>query len=166
MGSQHPERSRQTDSGKPLRVWIAFDEPEVGSSARRRYSPIINHLQCPPNWTQLEPTVVSIKRNKSSNLQVLRKQFPLVPAEAMTIHKSQGQTYPSVVVHLTARMTCDLLYVALSRATSLSGLFIIGSFQPPRGPQNNDPLVAELRRQEQCVLLPKFKFLRSTRSGI
>ncbi|VDN26502.1 unnamed protein product [Gongylonema pulchrum] len=73
---------------KPSRVWIVFDEPEVGCNARRRYSSIISRNQYPQNWTPVEPTVVSIKRNRTSNLQVLRKQFPLLPAEAMTIHKS------------------------------------------------------------------------------
>jgi hypothetical protein len=40
----------------------------------------------------VEPITVPTERTKNSNLQVMGKQFPLVPYEAMTIHKSQGQT--------------------------------------------------------------------------
>ncbi|VDN17346.1 unnamed protein product [Gongylonema pulchrum] len=130
---------------KPLRVWMVFDEPTVGTNLRRRYSAIIAGLQHPPDWTPLEPTTVTIKRNKSSNLQVLRKQFPMVPAEAIAIHKSQGQTCASVV-HKARRMTRALLYVVLSCVTSLAGLFIIGFFVPPKKPHPNDPL----QRQDRC----------------
>ena len=46
--------------------------------------------------------------------------------EALTIHKSQGGTFPNVVVHLKPGITRSQLYVACSRATSASGLFLAG----------------------------------------
>ncbi|VDN37029.1 unnamed protein product [Gongylonema pulchrum] len=125
-------RQGETNETKPLHVWMLFDEQEVGMKMRRRFSSISIRKHYPTNRTPLEPIIVPIKRSKGSNLQVLRKQFPLVPAEAMTIHKSQGQTYPSVVLHTAQRMNRALLYVALSRVTSLSGLYIIGEFKTPR----------------------------------
>ncbi|VDK28774.1 unnamed protein product [Gongylonema pulchrum] len=54
----------------------------------------------------------------------------------------------------------------MSRVTSLSGLFIIGTFISPRRPQPNDPLQIELRRQEQCLLEPIYKFLRTEHCGV
>ncbi|VDN36251.1 unnamed protein product [Gongylonema pulchrum] len=130
-------RPGQHGPPKPLRVWMVFDEPEAESKMRRRLSAIIRCMQYPPDWTPLEPATATIKRSKSSNLQVLRKQFPLIAAEAITIHKSQGQTYSSVFVHITRRMTRALLYVALSKVTSLSGLYIIGTSTTPRQPHPN-----------------------------
>lgn len=52
-------------------------------------------------------------------------QYPVRLAWALTIHKSQGQTYESVALDLTtAAFAAGQIYVALSRATSLEGLYL------------------------------------------
>lgn len=51
-------------------------------------------------------------------------QFPIVPAYAITIHKSQGQTFDRVNIIDGCCWDNGQLYVALSRARSLDGLFI------------------------------------------
>lgn len=52
-------------------------------------------------------------------------QYPIRLAWALTIHKSQGQTYENVALDLTtATFAAGQLYVALSRATSLEGLYL------------------------------------------
>ncbi|SAM02961.1 hypothetical protein [Absidia glauca] len=54
-----------------------------------------------------------------------RRQLPVRPAFAMTIHKSQGQTLNHVGVYLNQSVfTRGQLYVALSRATDPANLFV------------------------------------------
>ena len=53
------------------------------------------------------------------------RQIPLVPAYAMTIHKSQGQTLDSIQVELdNGCFASGQLYTALSRCRSLSNLYL------------------------------------------
>lgn len=52
-------------------------------------------------------------------------QYPLKLAYAMTIHKSQGQTFSNITIDLTKCWMEGLGYVSLSRATSLDGINLI-----------------------------------------
>lgn len=55
----------------------------------------------------------------------VRKQIPLILAWALTIHKCQGASLSSVITDLTDVFDEAQVYVTLSRARTLDGLFII-----------------------------------------
>ena len=61
-------------------------------------------------------------------LSVKRIQCPLVPAFAMTAHKSQGQSLQSVIIDLESCRGTEAPYVMVSRATSLDGLLVYRPF--------------------------------------
>lgn len=56
---------------------------------------------------------------------IARTQIPLLPAWAITIHKSQGMTLERVVINLDQIFEPQMVYVALSRARSLHGLRVV-----------------------------------------
>ena len=64
------------------------------------------------------------------NFYVYRKQFPLILAYAVTIHKCQGLSLDCAVVDLSEKVvSAGMAYVALSRVRSLSGLYL-STFDP------------------------------------
>ena len=77
---------------------------------------------------------VSSRISTKNQYEIFREQFPIVSAESITIHKSQGQTYEKDCIDLSRspHLQTSLLYVALSRVKSLNDLFIIGEFKTPK----------------------------------
>ncbi len=56
---------------------------------------------------------------------MIRNQFPLIPAFAMTINKSQGQSFKNVGISLANPVfSHGQLYVALSRTRIRNGIKI------------------------------------------
>jgi len=53
------------------------------------------------------------------------QQIPVVLAYATTIHKSQGMTYQKIACDITDCFSPGQVYVALSRCTSLNGLYML-----------------------------------------
>jgi len=109
-------------------LWFDFFEPDVGVSAREKHSvqKVFNSNRRPLTPITETSDHIKYKYNKL-NCVIMRNQFPLIECEALTIHKSQGQTYTSVAFDLSQKyLTKQLIYVALSRCTSLAGLYLYG----------------------------------------
>jgi ATP-dependent DNA helicase PIF1 len=67
----------------------------------------------------------------NGEVQASRSQIPLILAWALSIHKAQGQTLERVKVNLSRAFEKGQAYVALSRATSMAGLQVLG-FDPAK----------------------------------
>ena len=64
------------------------------------------------------------KQEIIKDLQYIENNIPLKLAYAITIHKSQGQTFDNVVIHPTC-FANGQLYVALSRCKTLDGIYLL-----------------------------------------
>jgi ATP-dependent DNA helicase PIF1 len=71
-------------------------------------------------------TVPEKFETESGKITLIRMQVPLILAWALTIHKCQGATITNVITDLTGVFEEAQVYVTLSRACSMDGLFIKG----------------------------------------
>ena len=105
-------------------IWVQFDHLDVGQKTRQDNRQLyINGIQ--PRWTPIKPITTQFAVGRTRSVQVVRKQFPLRPAAAKTIHRSQGDTESRIVVNLETRRAIPHIHsVGLSRVTTINGLFI------------------------------------------
>jgi ATP-dependent exoDNAse (exonuclease V) alpha subunit len=84
-------------------------------------------------------------------------QFPLRLAWAVTIHKSQGKTYDRAIIDLgSGAFAPGQTYVALSRLTSLDGLYLSRPLRPRDIQVDPDVqrFMAGVRAQASTPVLP------------
>jgi hypothetical protein len=145
---------QKTNETVPCRLWIKFNDEKTGRKSRANFHNVMRNRNIDLSLTPIEPVTRQIN-TRSTNFKVERKQFPLVPSEAMTIYKSQGGTYEKVVVNLKKGLTRSELYVACSRATKAGGLYLIGDFIPPKPPERNDAVAMMFKtmRSERMLKL-------------
>ena len=75
-------------------------------------------------WTPVKPVTTQFAVGRNRAAQVIRRQFPLRPAAAKTIHKPQGDTERKIVLDFhTKRTIPHIHYVGLSRVTTIDGLY-------------------------------------------
>ena len=105
-------------------IWVKFDHDHVGEKTRNENRQLYTS-DIDVSWTPIMPTTAQFCVGKSSSCKIVRKQFPLRLSAAKTIHRAQGDTERQVVVNLEAsRKIPHIHYVALSRVTTLEGLYI------------------------------------------
>lgn len=78
---------------------LKFEDSDIGRATRNNNFHYLEGISMTnKNIIPIFPVVVTdIAVGKK---MVTRKQCPLIPAEAVTTHKSQSQTYPSVCAHI------------------------------------------------------------------
>ena len=91
-------------------------------------------------------------------MQKISPNFPVTPAYAITIHKSQGLSLDRAVLDLSEKdFTPGLTYVAISRVRSLEGILFEGSidYQRLRFAKSETQVMratdAALRSQQQII---------------
>ena len=117
---------------KPTIIYIKFDDPKAGNMLTSKS----NNLFAQQNQlVPVEPILAKIKirPGKPSSPEMQRIQFPITLAWACTIHKVQGLTLNNVVISFRLNKQRSFnygqIYVALSRATSLEGIRILGHIE-------------------------------------
>jgi hypothetical protein len=120
----------KTDDGQYAKILMFdFQDNEIGVKAKEKYAKKTNNpafAQGPE--TPLERFEMKHNLTHMKGVSVTRRQFLITECEAMTIHKSQGQTFGSVALNTTKKkLKRDSLYVALSRVAKLSDLYLYGA---------------------------------------
>jgi len=119
-------------------LWINFNNSKVGNIQRMPYIDYMKRNHIPLHLVPIKKITLDITATRKNLLthkvshEAFRTQFPITPCEAMTIHKSQGQTFQRAFIDFTSpyKMTTELKYVALSRC-DYDGLYILGEFKKP-----------------------------------
>jgi ATP-dependent DNA helicase PIF1 len=89
------------------------------------------HEVNPSIWEKYKYSYSAATKQLSRDIVAEFTQFPLRLAWAVTIHKSQGKTYERAIVDLGQRSFAPgQTYVALSRISSLDGLFLTRPLRP------------------------------------
>lgn len=150
--------NRKNEKYIPFRLWLEFDNIQIGKNTRRKYS--VKDLLTP---IDLCSKIFQYKNKR--DIKIKRKQFPIKCAEAMTVYKSQGSTYTCICVHFNAKrnMSNASLYVACSRVTTLNGLYFIGNLQL-KNKGMNDKVRMELNnlQTEKYLKLVNYRMLESS----
>lgn len=143
--------SNDLSSLSQLTLWIEFPEERTGKVARVKCRPHVVSAFHEFGSAALKWTPISVRTVSGSlggSIRFKRRQFPLVPAAAITIHKAQGATFDQVVFEYDKSQQTSLVYVAMSRVTSVEGLYITNAkndfiFYHGRG--SIAPIIKDLR---------------------
>ena len=80
----------------------------------------------PDIWENIQYSYDEEKKVVVENILGTFVQFPIKPAWALTVHKSQGLTFNNVIIDFAGgAFTSGQTYVALSRCTSLEGITLL-----------------------------------------
>ena len=121
---------REPSENKLKVIWVVFKDENVGKRLRfdkrnlRKHHHVNN-----TNATPIEKTTVYFEINDKT-IRYKRTQFPIVPAYAVTAHKSQGDTLDKVAINFSsvegqkAYISYGSFYVALTRVKNSENVYL------------------------------------------
>lgn len=101
-------------------------------------------------WANAKYVLDEQSKEIVEDIEGVFRQFPLKPAWAITIHKSQGLTFERAIIDASASFAHGQTYVALSRCKTLEGLVLSAplSAKAVISDQAVDSFTEEARRNE------------------
>lgn len=134
------------------RLWLMFENDSIGKTLRVKARPMVFSKPgvLRPEWTPIAKRSANVSLN--GGVKCKRVQFPVVSACALTVHKSQGGTFSEVVYNYEKSQEQQLVYVGLSRVTSIEGLYLTNSnneFKFHHGKGTTTPRLHDLRTELQ-----------------
>ena len=132
---KHIDYRNNKNANIPSTLWVQFEDEHIGQLHHQEYKHYYGS-RISNTWT---PIFTQYRETALCNCRVVRAQFPLIPAAAVTIHKCQGSTLQNVVVDMDVSPSPyyaenlkaaqyfyqHVHFVAATRVPSLSGLQII-----------------------------------------
>ncbi|XP_069114560.1 uncharacterized protein [Argopecten irradians] len=115
---------RVPESARCSIIWVLFTEPKIGSKARMTYNHLYTQDIC-KSWTPILEITKKFSVGRNHACFITRRQFPLRLAAAKTVHKSQGSTMDTAVLHFGTRRQEHMHYVGLSRVRKLQDVHIL-----------------------------------------
>ena len=118
---------------EPTVIYIKFDDEKAGNNLI--YNNSNNDFAKENRAVPIGPILArfKVRPGKPSSPEIQRVQFPITLAWACTVHKVQGLTLQNVVIsfdlYKQRSFNYGQVYVALSRATSLKGIQILGQME-------------------------------------
>ena len=117
---------------RPSIIFIKFDDDKAGQNMINNSN---NQYAKEHKVVPVEPilTKIKVRPNKPSSPEIQRIQFPITLAWACTVHKVQGLTMDRIVIscHLNKQRSFNYgqIYVAISRAKTLQGIYTLGKIE-------------------------------------
>ena len=141
-------------NSRPKIIYVTFDDKEAGIDAKRS-DQYANANDCVP-VTETETQI------QIGGIYFSRKQFPLMLANAATVHKCQGLEFNSILVSFQLlkqrQFNPGQIYVALSRCQNLEGLYITGDIKKTHIRADKGALQEYERLRKEATYTPVTRF--------
>jgi len=138
-------------------IYVEFDDEKAGNKLKLNKYPKIRGL------VPIYPRTIEFSyRHNTSLIKIERKQFPLILAESMTVHKAQGSGFDYMLANLDqtsksgkgkAPINPGMVYTLLSRAKSRTRLKLLNFKGEEQIKINNAALAEMLRMRNESLLL-------------